>query len=119
MAATPSPAPMPRTLGEAKTVIANLRKQLAGHGSPAGGKEPIAPAPQDPHPILPGRNPPINPKASLDLAGMSPKRFAETLELCDDKALLAFLSRETGKSAKTQDARVIRRLYEEIKKRRT
>jgi len=114
MPESPASASMPRTLGEAKTVIANLRKQLsAKNGSLPGGSKPIPKTPETPYPNPdPSVGPPSTQRATIDLASMSPKRFAETLELCDDKALLAFLSRETGKSAKGQDASVIRRLYE-------
>lgn len=109
----------PRNLSEARETIARLQAQLAGHGLPPGGKEPIPPAPQDPHPLLPGRHPPINPQnsGSLDFGHMSPKQFSEMLDRCDDKTLLALLARETAKLGAKQNDGVIAKLHKEFKKR--
>jgi hypothetical protein len=99
-----------------------LQAQLAGHGLPPGGKEPIPklppPAPSNPDPSRPG-SPGTNKSLApdLNLAGMSPRRFAETLELCDNKTLKILLARETGKPGPEQDAGVIAKLYKELKKR--
>lgn len=106
---------MPRTLAEAKTEIARLRQQL-GHGPPAG--KPIPKAPEDPHPILPGRNPPINPGAVVvDLSNMAPVAFDDFVARCGNKELKILLSRETAKRGKEQDEHVVGRLYRELKKR--
>src|ERR1700757_666521 len=63
MADSPTSAgPMPKTLAEARTVIQNLRQQLSGSSPPPGGNQPIPPPLEDPHPVWPARELPLNPQ---------------------------------------------------------
>jgi hypothetical protein len=110
----------PKTLFEARTLIKNLRAQLAGHGPPAGSrpipKLPERPPTADPSIPPPEPSPPGTP-AGMNLSDMSPKAFAEMVDRSNNKTLFALLSRETAKSGKQQDASVVDRLYKELKKR--
>jgi hypothetical protein len=107
----------PRTLGEAKTVIANLRAQLAAKPPPGGGK-PIPPDTSDPRPN-PDRG--VGPPKSLvepDLGNLAPAAFADYISRCDNKALKILLARECSKSGKLKNDHLVGELYREIKKRR-
>jgi len=89
----------PKNLSEARETIARLQAQLAGHGLPAGS-QPIPklppPAPLNPDPSRPA-SPGTMQAPDFNLASISPKRFSETLELCDNKTLKILLSRECSK----------------------
>jgi hypothetical protein len=95
----------PRTLYEARQVILRLKNQLSAKNSLPAGTEPIPKAPQDPHPILPGRNPPINP----DLGGMSPKARDAFLEEQTTPALYKLIKKEDNPVVYNAIYRVIKR----------
>jgi hypothetical protein len=110
-------ASSPRTLGEAKTVIASLRAQLAAKPPPGGGK-PIPPDTSDPRPN-PDRG--VGPPKSLvdpGLGNMAPAVFADFLSRCDNQTLKILLSRECSKNRKLKNDHLVRKLYEEIKRRK-
>jgi hypothetical protein len=91
----------PRTLHEAKTIIANLRRQLAGHGPPVGalarlqgqpsGLQPVPPLPERP-PQLPGPTLPVNPN------NLTPKALAAHMEGLSESELLKVMRKEPGDS---------------------
>jgi len=107
LASAPS---MPKTLAEAKGIIANLRRQLGTSPPPA------RPVPKtDPQPVANPAPPPI-PKAVLDLSEMPPASFDLLLSARTNAEIKLLLARETAKG-REQDSSVVGRLYRELKKR--
>lgn len=125
----------PRTLSQAKEVIARLKRQLPGtsgeiaglaappiHGS-VGTVPPVrAPIPKEyptgpnrPRPD-PSKNPGM-PGAASVLSAMPPAVMTRFLEERPTPELKSLLAAETAKGRKEQDDAVIAKLYKELKKR--
>jgi hypothetical protein len=130
MSLSPTSALLPKTLPEAKNEILRLRS-LLGHGPPkvdrpAGGSQPVPkifPQPQgppgaNPNPSKPGMPGTFSKASDFNLAGMSPKRFAEFLSDRTGPELKLLLSRECGKPGKLKNDSVVAELYKEIKRRK-
>jgi hypothetical protein len=108
-----SASSMPKTLHEARGIIASLRKQL-GHSLPAGTK-PIPPIPVDDGKVKP--NPDRSLPPPVELSDMAPAALASFLSRCGAAEVRILLSRECSKNGKVKNDRLVKELYAELRKR--
>lgn len=136
-ARTPPKEGEPRTLFEAKQLIARLRKQMPNTSAelglsippvygtagtkPPDGKpiKPLDPGRPNPHPgESPPKAPGYPPPSPGNLGTLPPKMLAQLLEQKTDQELTQMLSAENSKSSKTHDAHYAMQIYREIKRRK-
>jgi len=115
----------PRTLAQAKEVIARLKRQLPGTSGALGLSAPPvpgtvgAPIPKE-YPTGPNRptaDPSFPGSPSANLSTMPPKMLAELLERKTLQELQKMLSAENSKGHKTHNPHLAMQIYREIKRR--
>jgi hypothetical protein len=129
----PQSGEQPKTLAQAKEMLAKLRALLPGTSAELKmSADPVAAIPGTRGAPIPKATPPPRPNPDpsrpgspgalahapgLDLGAMTPKALKACLEGCTDGQLKALLARETGRDRKTQNSSVIQALYRELKSR--